>query len=105
MKGYGNNNQPGEIRETTHGRRLERLRWQGGRLQMCFSEKYEQYEGRRLLNTGTREIWEDVPGPAPSPEAGLLDLVYRIRVAAGDPEGRLMQDELVEKVRQAIAGA
>lgn len=31
-------------------------------------------------------------------EAGLLDLLYRIRVAAGDKAGRLMQAELVEHI-------
>ena len=30
--------------------------------------------------------------------AGALDLIYRIRVAAGDPEGKLMQDELVDRI-------
>lgn len=30
----------------------------------------------------------------------LLYLLARIREAAGDPEGKLMQDELVEQIRK-----
>lgn len=49
----------------------------------------------------------------PDVTAQLFDLIYRIRVAAGDPTGKLMQDELVhrvaamremEKVLRQIAG-
>lgn len=32
--------------------------------------------------------------------ASLLRLVYDIRVAAGDPKGRLMQDELVRSIAE-----
>lgn len=31
-------------------------------------------------------------------EYALYDLIYRIRVAAGDRTGRLMQDELIKKI-------
>jgi hypothetical protein len=52
--------------ETTHGRKLERLRWHEGKLQQCFSEKYERYERGRFLAGGIREVWEDVPGDPPA---------------------------------------
>ncbi len=32
--------------------------------------------------------------------AGALRLIADIRAAAGDPEGKLMQDELVERIRR-----
>lgn len=32
------------------------------------------------------------------PTMAELDLLYRIRVAAGDPTGRLMQSELVNRI-------
>ena len=31
-------------------------------------------------------------------EQGLLNLLANIRAAAGDPEGKLMQDELIERI-------
>lgn len=52
--------------ETVHGRKLEGLRWQGGKLQALYSEKYERYENGRYLCGGTRERWEDVPGDPPA---------------------------------------
>ena len=33
--------------------------------------------------------------------ASLHRLLYEIRVAAGDPEGRLMQSELIKKIMEA----
>lgn len=33
------------------------------------------------------------------PTMADLDLIYRIRVAAGDPTGKLMQTELVHRIR------
>lgn len=33
----------------------------------------------------------------------LFNLIYEIRVAAGDPEGKLMQDELVEKIKKSCS--
>lgn len=33
-------------------------------------------------------------------ELALLELLYDIRKAAGDPEGKMMQEELVEKIAQ-----
>jgi hypothetical protein len=53
--------------ETVHGRKLEGLRWQGGKLQALYSEKYEQTENGRYLGGGSRERWEDVPGDPPAP--------------------------------------
>lgn len=35
---------------------------------------------------------------APDPTMAELDLIYRIRVAAGDPHGKLMQPELVNRI-------
>ena len=32
---------------------------------------------------------------------GMFSLIYAIRCAAGDPEGRLMQYQLVDKIREA----
>ncbi len=53
-------------REETYGRVLTGLRWDAGKLQVCYAEKYSRYEGRRLISSGTREIWEDVAGePGP----------------------------------------
>ena len=58
---------PSPDRENVFGRKLEGLRWHNGKLQALFSEKYERYERGRLLNSGTRERWEDVPGEPPNP--------------------------------------
>jgi hypothetical protein len=54
------------IREETYGRTLTGMRWHEGRLQCGFSEKYTQYAGGRLLTSGFRTIWEDVPGEMPA---------------------------------------
>lgn len=58
--------------ETTHGRRIEALRWHQGRLQVQVSEKYERYERGRFLCGGTRIIWEDVPGAMPGATLSAL---------------------------------
>lgn len=62
-----------DIREETHGRTLTHLRWQGGRLQAGHTVKFARYEGRRLLDTGTRIEWEDVPGEMPAENAEHTD--------------------------------
>lgn len=54
------------FREETYGRRLESMRWHQGKLQMGFAEKFSQYEGRRLVTSGERTVWENVPGDPPA---------------------------------------
>lgn len=55
----------------------------------------------KYVRMTTQFAWEGYQaGHAAGAEhhTGLLDLVARIRAAAGDPDGRLMQDGLIERI-------
>ena len=71
-------------------------------------------ELRRMLKTGGNTIsgeqiedalagYEERLAAAEAESNFLLILMARIREAAGDPKGKLMQDELVEHIRNLAA--
>lgn len=59
------------------------------------------WAGRDYKHARARQlwrIWRDAHGLQKPELNGMLALLYAIREAAGDKEGRLMQDELVKHI-------
>lgn len=55
-------------REENYGpRTITSLRWEAGKLQYCVIQKFSRFEGRRLVQSGEKEVWIDVEGEMPFP--------------------------------------
>ena len=74
--------------------------WEHGGSAMTWKDQVEEKQAEiEELEKDFEKLRQDYQGEVEM-TFSLLSLLYHIRVAAGDKEGRLMQDELVESIRK-----